>query len=424
MAELQRRRAQDDEDPSQAEWRLHHKHVFVLSSAGKPIYSRYGDEQRMAAFMAAISGVVSFIDDTGDTIREIRAGKHLFVFLMKGPIYLVAVADTGETAAQLTLQLTYVHAQILQILTAGVEKIFRSKAAFDLRNLLGGADVFIDSLLRRMDHDASFFLDAVHCLRLPAQARQVIGQAIHAVQNPSLLFGVLVANMRLVHFVRVKKFNLVPLDLHLVMNFVSSSSSFRTSESWTPICLPKFNDKGFLHAHVSYLSKDVCLVLFSTAADAFFQLAECRNRVLTSLNAHGAISLVQRAVDHQLNYAVAEVAVPSLLHFVYKNVATAQFTSPSVGAPYLDRKERKRLFRLYQLVFSRMLTEEPRHKIYYYTTERELVVGWLTATFELYAVFSPLESKSTAIKACNELLRWIKKQEDSLFLSNAPTWSF
>jgi hypothetical protein len=413
-----------------------------LSSAGKPIYSRYGDEQRMAAFMAAISvhkhtsnpiqsisqtcllqGVVSFVDDTGDTIREIRAGKHLFVFLMKGPIYLVAVADTGETAAQLALQLTYVHAQILCILTSGVEKIFRSKAAFDLRNLLGGADVFIDSLLRRMDHDASFFLDAVHCLRLPPQTRSVIGNAIHSVQTPALLFGMLVANMRLVHFVRVKKYNLEPLDLHLIMNFVSSSSSFRTSESWTPICLPKFNDRGFLHAHVCYLTKDICLVLFSTAADAFFQLADCHKRIQLALQAHGVFALMQRAVDQQLNYTVAETGISNLLHFVYKHAATAHFTSPSVGAPYFDRKERKRLFRLYQLVFSRVRDQNAPHKVYYYTTERELVVGWVTSTFELYAVFSPLESKSNTIKACNELLRWIKKQEDSLFITNGPTWS-
>ena len=54
--------------------------------------------------------------------------------------------------------------------------------------------------------------------------------------------------------------------IHLLMNFVSSSSSFRTGESWTPVCLPRFNDRGFLHAHVCYVAKDVCLVLLSTQA--------------------------------------------------------------------------------------------------------------------------------------------------------------
>lgn len=26
--------------------------------------------------------------------------------------------------------------------------------------------------------------------------------------------------------------------------------AFKTAENWTPICLPKFNNTGFLHAHV------------------------------------------------------------------------------------------------------------------------------------------------------------------------------
>jgi hypothetical protein len=97
---------------------------------------------------------------------------------------------------------------------------------------VSGADVFIDALLRRMDHDASFFVDAIHCARLSPPARTVIGQVLASVAHPQLLFAIVCANMRLVHLVRPKRFVLQPLDLHLIMNFVSSSTSFRTAESW------------------------------------------------------------------------------------------------------------------------------------------------------------------------------------------------
>mmetsp|Transcript_21017 Transcript_21017/g.35734 ORF Transcript_21017/g.35734 Transcript_21017/m.35734 type:complete len:376 (-) Transcript_21017:27-1154(-) len=375
----------------------------------------------MAPFMAAISAVVSFVDDSGDTIRHFKAGRHQFVFLLKGPLYLVAIADTGESPQQLSLQLNYVHAQIISILTSGVTKIFRNKAAFDLRNLLGGADVFIDALLHRMEHDASFFVDAVHCARLPPPARAVVGQAMAAAAHPQLLFAIMCANMRLVHLVRPKRFVLHPLDLHLVMNFVSSSTSFRSNECWTPICLPQFNDRGFLHAHVCYISQDVCLVLVSAAADAFFDLAQCKSKIVTSLNAHGALQAIQTAAETP-SFAVSDTGVPGLLHFVYKSCATNQFTSASVGAPYIDRHERKRLFRLYQHVFAAMRDRNPPHKVYYHTTEKETIVGWVTGTFELYAVFGPLEAKSATIKACNGLLRWIKRNEESLFILSSPVW--
>ena len=36
-------RAHDSEDISSDEWKLHPKHVFLLSWAGRPIYSRYDE---------------------------------------------------------------------------------------------------------------------------------------------------------------------------------------------------------------------------------------------------------------------------------------------------------------------------------------------------------------------------------------------
>jgi len=71
-------------------------------------------------------------------------------------------------------------------------------------------------------------------------------------------------------------------DIHLILNLVSASMSFKSAESWTPICLPKFNDTGFLHTHVSYLPRDspACLLLFSTDKEKFFELQECQKKIV------------------------------------------------------------------------------------------------------------------------------------------------
>lgn len=63
----------DDMDPR---WRNKKKHVFVLSHAGKPIFSRYGDENALAGFFASIQAMISFVQDNGDTLHSVRAGDH------------------------------------------------------------------------------------------------------------------------------------------------------------------------------------------------------------------------------------------------------------------------------------------------------------------------------------------------------------
>jgi hypothetical protein len=60
------------------------------------------------------------------------------VFNLKDPIYLIAVACTGEPVTHLFSQLEYTYAHIISILTNHSITRIRNKPKFDLRNLLGG----------------------------------------------------------------------------------------------------------------------------------------------------------------------------------------------------------------------------------------------------------------------------------------------
>lgn len=67
----------------------------------------------------------------------------------------------------------------------------------------------------------------------------------------------------------------------------------RASESWTPLCLPKFNDSGFLHAYVCFVAADVCLLLISTKQDSFYQLSNCKREIVEVI-VHEFQNLIER----------------------------------------------------------------------------------------------------------------------------------
>lgn len=135
------RRRYDEEEPNTPQWAAHRKHFFILSSAGKPIFSRYGDEAKLSPLAGVLQALISFVCDSGgDTIRHLCVGRHRAVFCMRGSLYLVAVSTCGDTVPYLRQQLDHMHAQIISILTSKVEQMFLRNASFDLRNLLGGTD--------------------------------------------------------------------------------------------------------------------------------------------------------------------------------------------------------------------------------------------------------------------------------------------
>lgn len=59
-----------------------------------------------------------------------------------------------------------------------------------------------------------------------------------------MTFGFVIAHRQIVTIVRYKKYNIHPRDLHILINLVSGNASLQLTEAqtWSPICLPKFND--------------------------------------------------------------------------------------------------------------------------------------------------------------------------------------
>lgn len=90
------------------EWLKKRKHIFILSTAGKPIYSLYGNEDKLASMFGVMQALVSVVQANEDTIKAIHAGGVKFVFLVKSSLILVAVSRSQLSVPQIQMQLTLV----------------------------------------------------------------------------------------------------------------------------------------------------------------------------------------------------------------------------------------------------------------------------------------------------------------------------
>ncbi|XP_020489552.1 vacuolar fusion protein MON1 homolog A [Labrus bergylta] len=413
-----------EEDVSSEAWRSHRKHVFVLSEAGKPIYSRYGTEEALSSTMGVMMALVSFVEAEKNIIRSIHADGCKVVFLAKSPLVLVGVSRTSQSDKELLRELQYIYYQIVSLLTlTQLNHIFQHKQNYDLRRLLAGSEYLTDSLLHRLDRDPGLLLSAVTCLPLPSSNRDVVSSSLQAAKSKSLVFSILLAGDRLVTLVRKKDQFLHHIDLNLVFNLVGSSSSFREGEGWTPICLPKFNTAGFFHAHISYLepASDLCLILVSTDREDFFNMSDCKQRFLERLNKRSAYQALKEALKCP-SYCVEQVGIPELRHFLYKSKSSGLYTSPAFPVVYQTDEEQERLMELYQDLHSRLHHPTRPLRSLYRCTESENLMAWVTSGFELYLCFSPLGTKALAVSAVTKLLKWIRKEEDRLFILSPLTY--
>lgn len=449
-----------DEDDASVSWRKRKKHFFILSHSGKPIYSRYGDEHKLAGFSATLQAIISFVENGRDRVNLVRAGKHQVVFLVKGPIYLVCISCTEEPYESLKGQLELLYGQMILILTKSVNRCFEKNPKFDMTSLLGGTDAVFSSLIHSFSWNPATFLHAYSCLPLAYATRQAAASILQDVASSGVLFELLMCKHKVISLVSAQKASLHPDDILLLSNFIMSSESFRTSESFSPICLPRYNPMAFLYAYVHYFDIDTYLILLTTSSDAFYHLKDSRIRIETVLLNSNVLSEVQRslvdggmhiedllveptsragAVSSHLGQPRPGVGSPGriadefvgtggpdgLWHFIYRSIYLDQYVSSEFSSPINSLRQQKRLYRAYQRLYASMHDKGiGPHKTQFRRDENYVLLCWVTQDFELYAAFDPLADKARAIKICNRVCQWVKDVENEIFLLGASPFSW
>lgn len=123
-------------------------HVFILSAAGKPIYTLHGNEDKLVTLFGVMQAMVSVVQANNDTLRCIHVGEVTFVFLVKAPLIMVAISRTKRSVPQLQMLLNDVFNQIVSTITLStLTRVYDNRSNFDLRRLISGSERLIHHML-------------------------------------------------------------------------------------------------------------------------------------------------------------------------------------------------------------------------------------------------------------------------------------
>ncbi|KAJ1918194.1 Vacuolar fusion protein mon1 [Mycoemilia scoparia] len=417
-----RRRSNFPEEINDARWKSRDRHFFILSSAGKPIYSRYGDEVKLSSLMASMQGIISLFADVEDSIRSTSFGDHKIVFLLKDNLYFIAASRVDNSEIVIREQLNYMYYQIVSIINnTNLRAIFGERPNADLRRYLEGSEHVLDHLVDCLDTDLCFSLGSLDVMNVKYSLREHIGKTLLEKRPKGLLYAIVASGMKLITILRPRKHSLHPIDLHLIFSMVNSSRTFNAPETCVPICLPRFNDKRFLNVYVSFIVPKVALILVYPARDSFQIMSEYRNNVTERLKTDGSM---QRLSDLASIPPLSpdQMEIPGLLQFYYKSKEHLVYETPCetlFNAVWNPR----RITRCYRNIRVMMLSTalEP-HKICHQVNEEEVILGWNTSAFELYAAFSPNTDTKSITNGANSIIQWIRRERDQLFVIHSPSF--
>ena len=420
-------------------WRAKLKHFFILSTSGKPVYSRHGDDHLISHYIGVVQTLISSYQGATDPLKGFTAGDTRFAMLSKGPLNLVAVSRLGESDSQLRTQLESLYMQILSTLTLpSLKRMFSNRPSTDLRRPLEGTDVLLDGLADGFTRGSpSTLLSALECLRLRKTHRKVINDTLLKVRSANLLYGLIVAAGRLVSVVRPKKHSLHPGDLHLIFNMLFEANSIRAAggENWIPLCLPGFNNTGFLYMYVSFFSTsesstgqaterpssagkddELAIVLISANKESFFELRQMRDNLVKQLDKNGSMTIIKTAI--RKGHASCSDILPGtvLRHFLYKSRGNVQFTMPSFEPDFHGLVARRKLVSLYHNLHESVHSRTSHLKVLHCISYDSAALAWETPLFELYCVAGPGASRAALAQSANRLVQWVRREEERVFI--------
>ncbi|KZL85162.1 vacuolar fusion protein mon1 [Colletotrichum incanum] len=420
-----------------AMWKAKLKHYMILSSAGKPIYSRHGDLGLINSYMGVIQTLISFYEGAKNPLSGFTAGNTRFVIATQGPLYFLAISRLGESDSQLRAQLEALYMQILSTLTLPTLKnIFVHRPSSDLRKPLEGTEPLISSLADNFTKGSpTALLGALECLKLRKSQRHAINNAFLKQRTEKLLYGLIVAGGKLVSVIRPRRHSLHPSDLQLIFNMLFQSGGIKAGggENWIPLCLPAFNNRGYLYMYVSFFDgvdgeqatgqdppantdEELAIILISPDKESFFELKQMRDAVAASLAKSGHLALIQTAARAGRPRTTDIAPGGQISHFLYKSRANVQFSMSALDPVFSSLIARRRLMGLYHQLHAAVHAKHSHMRVLHSVSEDATSLAWITPIFEFYCVAGPNVSRAVLTQGANKVIQWARREEERIFI--------
>eukprot|EP00210_Caulerpa_lentillifera_P003389 g3233.t1 len=433
-------------------WRSQKKHYFIFSSAGKPIYSRYGDEGMLCGMMAIMQAIHSVVESKGDEVQSIKDGPVKIVFLSKGPVVLVAVSRRKESVQWMQKQLNFLYNHVLCLATGALLNVLKKNPGQDIRNLLKGSSRITEGLIQGFGVNPGLFLDAFFPIRMLKGIRQNATAALAGARKScKAKIGFLLFGGQVVTMVQDSStgggsnggaFNIT--DLLLLLNFVLSNELYRHQtaiEFTAPVCMPHLHETAFLHAYICFMEKDPDLVavLLMTQPDGFHHASEARKKMEAKLRELGVVHSLKSmqlgsGIFNQGQVKMEELplaagggrreltAVQTFL-FCHRSSTCPQYVlcQPSV---LLNTQEAwKNLIDSLSSIHKDLSTGTSTimQKVYWFANDKFSILYQCSNEWDLYLVCDSVTLKDHAVKIGSEITRYLLSDQlrDELFIQTS-----
>lgn len=216
--------------PDSSLWASQELHLFIITDAGKPIYSRYGTVQILSPILCTCVIILEHMKSLNESLNHFTAGNHTFVFLPKKPFIFIAVSKSSLPATFLFKQLNFLYSLFLSLFSEKFISKIAETHSCDFRQYAEGTRSAWDGVVNNMSQDPAFiFAPSIPVAYMRPDLRQQLIHSSSFERLPSCKLAMLMHRNRVL---AIGHNNCDTLSLRLIVDLMWTPA-FQNEESWT-----------------------------------------------------------------------------------------------------------------------------------------------------------------------------------------------
>ncbi len=156
-------------------------------------------------------------------------------------------------------------------------------------------------------------------------------------------------------------------DINLIFNWIHSTPSMLTDETWTTMCIPGIAEEFLLHVYCNFYNEHLGVVFISTTdeLEAFHQFSECARGLFYDIKSTGMLKHIVSWSEQWYN----PVDMQELTAVLIRNNSQNQFVAYNFPKPVEYGPEEIELMNRFEEMYTRSLAHESKKN--FFLIERE-----------------------------------------------------
>lgn len=415
-----------DQNMDTPEFAKHKRHVFIFTPAGKPLYSRFGDEIKLSSIFASLSAIIRkfsmfFTSETKVSQMNtiIQRDRKILLLFRENLCFICLTKKLSDSTHLLQNMLDFLNIQVISLITNVVNKQLQSKENYDPRMLLGGTNASLGNCIKNGLNSPGIFLNSFMALPMSNSHRNAIQTVIKDNRHPDILYSILLTPINIIYLQKSKEISFHPQDILLILNLLQSSASLRSSENWIPLCLPGISPDGFIYAYIYFFTKNVGIIMITNEInnEMFHNCSQLGKNINRALSEFKLFDIIEQNLNN-LPFSIDVFNSKKIKHILIHNTNTKQFTMPKFNVYGQTPKEAREYVRKFHELFLEFLKNGRGKKDFRYIvkgTEEMLCLFVYQEFCVIFACSAFLDiGEVHSIESC--VIKWIKAEENHYFL--------